>query len=156
MKSLFAIALALVATPLLADAQTDALTKPIDQFIRGFNKGDTKSAFAAYAPGSVSITDEFAPHVWTGPKAPQAWAARYDVHAKATGVTDGIVTWSAPTRVEVEGSVAYVIVPTLYTYKEEGKATREEGQMTFVLTKIGKAWKIRAWTWSGVPPHPAG
>lgn len=156
MKSLFAIALALVATPLLADAQTDALTKPIDQFIGGFNKGDTKSAFAAYAPDSVSITDEFAPHVWTGPKAPQAWAAQYDVHAKATGVTDGIVTWSAPTRVEVEGSVAYVIVPTLYTYKEKGKATREEGQMTFVLIKIGKAWKIRAWTWSGVPPHPGG
>jgi hypothetical protein len=156
MKSLFAIALALVATPLLADAQTDALTKPIDQFISGFNKGDTKSAYAAYAPGNVSITDEFAPHVWTGPKAPQAWAARYDVHAKATGVTDGVVTWSAPTRVEVEGQVAYVIVPTLYTYKENGKATREEGQMTFVLAKIGKAWKIRAWTWSGVPPHPAG
>lgn len=155
MKSLFAFGLALVTSPLSAEPQTDVLTKPIGQFIDGFNKGDTRSAFAAYATGNVSITDEFAPHIWTGPKAPQAWAARYDVHAKATRVTDGVVTWSAPTRIEVEGSQAYVIVPTLYTYKERGQATREEGQMTFVLVKVGKGWKIRAWTWSGVPPHPA-
>lgn len=36
------------------------------QFIDGFNKGDTKSAFAAC---DISIIDEFAPHLWTGPNA---------------------------------------------------------------------------------------
>jgi SnoaL-like domain len=131
------------------------LTVPIHQFIDGFNSGNVKSAFAAYAAGDITIVDEFAPHRWTGPKAAQAWAAEYDRHAQATGISDGIVKYGEPTRSEVEGDVAYVIVPTVYNYKQHGQATSEEGQMTFVLHQGRGVWKIRSWTWSGVPPHPA-
>ena len=131
------------------------VTAPIHQFIDGFNKGDTKSAFAAYASGDIVIIDEFAPHRWVGPQAAQEWAADYDKHAQATGVTDGIVKYGAPTRTEIEGKVAYVIVPTFYNYKEHGKATTEKGQMTFVLNEEGGGWTIRGWTWSGEKPHPA-
>lgn len=151
--------LALMASVLLAPAAMPALaadlTAPIHQFIDGFNSGDTKSAFAAYAAGDIMIVDEFAPHRWYGPHAPQDWAAEYDRHAAATGVSEGRVTYGAPTRTEVEGDVAYVIVPTIYLYKEHGLATAEEGQMTFVLHAEASAWKISAWTWSGVKPHPA-
>ena len=110
---------------------------PIRQFIDGFNKGDTKSAYSAYAAGDINIVDEFAPHSWTGPSAAHAWAAEYDKHAAATGVSEGSVKYSAPTRREVEGDLAYVIVPTVYLYKEHGKAMAEEGQMTFVLHTEG-------------------
>jgi SnoaL-like domain len=136
-------------------ATTAELTAPIHQFIDGFNTGDVKSAYASYAAGDITIIDEFAPHRWTGPKAPQEWAAEYDKHARATGVSEGVVKYSAPTRTEVEGNVAYVIVPTVYLYKEHGQSTAEEGQMTFVLARVDGAWKIKSWTWSGVPPHPA-
>jgi ketosteroid isomerase-like protein len=144
----------LLASPVLA-ATTAELTAPIHQFIDGFNSGDTKSAYAAYATGDITIIDEFAPHIWTGPKAAHAWAAQYDKHAGATGVTDGSVTLGEPTRTEVEGNVAYVICPTVYNYKENGQVTAEEGQMTYVLNKGPAGWKIRGWTWSGVKPHPA-
>jgi hypothetical protein len=63
--------------------------------------------------------------------------------------------YSDPTRTEVEGNVAYVIVPTVYLYKEHGQPTAEEGQMTFVLARVDGAWKIKSWTWSGITPHPA-
>ncbi|MGO8796062.1 MAG: DUF4440 domain-containing protein [Candidatus Sulfotelmatobacter sp.] len=131
------------------------VTTPIHQFIDGFNNGDTKSAYAAYATGDILIIDEFAPHSWVGPHAAQDWAADYDKHAHATGVSDGSVKYGAPTRTEVEGDVAYVIVPTRYSYKEHGKAMTEKGEMTFVLHAEAGDWKISAWTWSGVKPHLA-
>ena len=154
-----ATAILLLAASLLASAATAApapnVTAPIKQFLDGFNTGDTKSAFAAYASGDVAIVDEFAPHAWIGPKAPQEWAAEYDRHAAATGVSEGIVKYGKPTRTEIGSAHAYVIIPTVYTYKEKGKPMAEEGQMAYALDATKAGWKIRAWTWSGVKPHPA-
>jgi len=79
----------------------------------------------------------------------------YDKHAQATGVTDGMVTYGKPTRTEVDGDVAYVVMPTVYSYKEHGKPLREEGQMTVVLNREAGVWKIRSWTWTGAKPHAA-
>ena len=139
--------------PVAGAASNSELTAPIHQFIDGFNSGDTKSAYAAYASGSISIIDEFAPHLWVGHDAAQLWAADFDKHAQATGVSDGKVTYGEPTRAEIAGQLAYVIIPTAYAYKEHGSAMTEEGQMTFVLDRGSGSWKIRAWTWSGVKLH---
>jgi len=144
----------LLASATLAAPAND-LMAPIRQFIDGFNTGDTKSAYAAYAAGDVAIVDEFAPHRWLGRDAAHKWAADFDKHAAAARITDGLVKYGEPTRTETEGDVAYVIVPTVYTYKEQGKPMAEEGQMTFVLKRDAGNWKISAWTWSGVEPHPA-
>jgi ketosteroid isomerase-like protein len=154
-KTLVGLLLAgLVWLPALAAAGDD-VTAPIHQFIDGFNKGDTKSGYAAYASGSVSITDEFAPHVWTGPRAAHAWAEAYAKHAEAAGITDGIVKYRDAARTEIEGDLAYVIIPAVYLYKEHGNPIQEEAQMTFVLHREAQGWKIRSWTWTGVKPHPA-
>ena len=131
------------------------VTAPIHQFIDGFNTSDVKSAYAAYTTGDIVIVDEFAPHLWTGPQAPPQWAADYGKHAQATGVSDGTVKYGAPTRIELDGDLAYVIVPTTYLYKEHSRPRAEEGQMTFVLQAEVGNWRIRAWTWTGVKPHPA-
>ena len=72
---------------------------PVRQFIDGFNSGNVQSAFAAYATGPITIVDEFAPHIWSGPNAAHEWADAYDKHAQATGVTDGKVTYGKPTRI---------------------------------------------------------
>jgi ketosteroid isomerase-like protein len=154
-KTIFTL-IALALLPAAGFAATPAeLAKPVRQFINGFNSGDTKSAFAAFAPGVVTIVDEFAPHRWSGPHAAQDWAADYDKHATATGVTEGKVTAGDPIRIEVEGPLAYVIMPTVYYYKEHGKPLQEEGQITVVLHHEPTGWKMQGWTWSGVKPHPA-
>ena len=154
-RFLFASIAGVLIFPAAFAASFGSVMAPIRQFIDGFNNGDTKSAFAAYADGDILIVDEFAPHRWTGQHAAQDWAAAYDKHAQATGVSDGSVAYGEPTRSEIEGNVAYVIIPTVYRYKEHGKAMTEEGQMTFVLRGLETGWKISAWTWSGVKPHPA-
>jgi len=153
-KLLMAATLAMLA-PAAAALAADDVTTPIHQFLDGFNTGDTKSAYAAYDKGEISIIDEFPPHRWVGPHAAEIWAGDYDIHAKQTGVSDGSVSYEKPTRTQIEGDAAYVVIPTLYTYKQTGKPTREEGQMTFALHHTKAGWKIRSWTWTGVYPHPA-
>ncbi|HEY2822459.1 MAG TPA: nuclear transport factor 2 family protein [Candidatus Acidoferrum sp.] len=156
MKQAIVALLALVlCAPAVIPATGDDASAPLRQFIDGFNSGNVQSAFAAYSSGPITIIDEFAPHIWTGPNAAHDWADAYDKHAQVTGVTDGKVTYGKPTRTELTADVAYVVMPTVYVYKENGKPLKEEGQMTAVLNRESGTWKIRAWTWSGVKPHPA-
>ena len=156
MKQAIVVLLALVlCSPAVIPATGDDASAPVRQFIDGFNSGNVQSAFAAYSSGPVTIIDEFAPHIWTGPNAAHEWADAYDKHAQVTGVTDGKVTYGKPTRTELSADVAYVVMPTVYLYKENGKPLREEGQVTAVLHRESGTWKIRSWTWSGVKPHSA-
>jgi ketosteroid isomerase-like protein len=154
-KAAFALLVSVLFVPAATSAPAQDVTAPIHQFIDGFNSGNVESAFATYAKGDITIIDEFAPHLWTGPHAAQDWAADFDKNAKATGVTDPKVTYGAATRVETKGDVAYVVMPTGYLYKEKGKPMEEKGQITVVLNKEGGVWKMRGWTWSGMKPHPA-
>jgi ketosteroid isomerase-like protein len=153
MKNIFAALLTCVLLVPAALATDGDVTKPIHQFVDGFNSGDVKSAYAAYAPGTITIIDEFAPHRWIGPAAAHTWAADYDKHAKATGVTDGIVKLGEVSRSVVDGDTAYVILPATYTYKEKGQPMVEEGQFAFVLRGDAGGWKISGWSWTGAVPQ---
>jgi hypothetical protein len=152
------VILAMVVSALFAPAGLSAATPdvaaPIRQFIDGFNTGDLKSAYAAYSSGDIAIIDEFAPNRWLGPNAAHGWADDFQKMADANGITDAKVTYGKPKRTEIDGDSAYVIIPTIYTFKQKGKPLVEEGQMTFVLRSESDAWKISAWTWTGVKPHP--
>ena len=100
MKQALIVLLAVVLwAPAVVPATGDDPAAPVRQFIDGFNSGNVQSAFAAYATGTITIVDEFAPHIWSGPNAAHEWADAYDKHAQATGVTDGKVTYGKPTRV---------------------------------------------------------
>ena len=156
MKQVIIVMLAFfLITPAAIPAGKDDAAAPVRQFIDGFNSGNTQAAFAAYASGPITIIDEFAPHIWTGPSAAHDWADAYDKHAQATGVTDGKVTYGKPTRIEQVADAAYVVLPTVYFYKENGKPLKEEAEVTAVMNRESGAWKIRSWTWSGVKPHAA-
>jgi hypothetical protein len=136
MRQALVVLIALVlCAPAVVPATGDDPAAPLRQFIDSFNSGNVPSAFAAYATGSITIVDEFAPHLWTGPNAAHDWADAYDKHAQATDVTDGKVTYGKPTRIEQMADAAYVVMPTVYLYKEHGKAIKEEGQITAVLNR---------------------
>ena len=140
--------------PGAAAAADPQLMAPVRQFIDSFNKGDAKTAEATHA-ASVAIIDEAPPHIWQGPGAFKAWAAALEADGKKKGQTDQAVTLSDASREEVSGDHAYLVVPAVFTFKEKGVAMREDGQMTFALTKAGAAWKISGWTWTGPKPGPA-
>lgn len=147
-----AIALFACNSAAAADAQ---LMVPINQFIDSFNKGDVKAAEATHDSAAVSIIDEVPPHVWQGAGAFKAWAAALDADAKKHGQTDQAVKLGEPTREEVTGDRAYVVVPATFTFKEKGAAMAEQAQMTFALAKGAAGWKISGWAWTGPKPSPA-
>jgi ketosteroid isomerase-like protein len=133
-----------------ADAQ---LMAPIHKFIDSFNKGDAAGAAATHsATADLTIVDEVPPHLWNGAKAFQSWAADLDADAKKNGMTEPAVKLGAAARQESDGQNAYVVVPAIFSFKQNGKAMSEKAQMTFVLKKDASGWLIHAWTWTGPKP----
>jgi ketosteroid isomerase-like protein len=145
-----ALALGLVmltAGSALASETTDVIAT-VHQFVDGFNKGDAKSALAACAD-QTSIVDEFPPYAWDGAGACSKWANDYEADARKNGITDGVVTLDKPRHVEVTGDRAYVVFPTSYAYKQNGKAMKEaHSTFTLVLQKGSSGWRITAWAWA--------
>ena len=136
-----------------ADPQVMA---PINKFMEAFNKGDMAGAAATHASGAdLVIVDEVPPHLWRGAQAFQAWAAALESDSKKNGMSEEKVTLGTATRVEINGSDAYVVVPAVFTFKQKGAAMRESAQMTFVLKKETAGWLIHSWTWTGPRPKPA-
>ena len=140
-----------------APAADPQMMAPITRFMEAFNKGDMAGAAATHTPGAdLVIIDEVPPFRWQGAQAFQAWSAALDADSKKKGDTDQNVTISAPTRVESNGTDAYVVVPAVFTFKNKGIAMRENAQMTFVLKKGNSGWLIYGWTWTGPRPQKAG
>lgn len=137
-----------------AASPNDEITAPVKQFIDAFNKGDVPAAAANNTEKGLVIIDEVAPYLWQGHDAFKTWLDDLAKHDKARGVTDGKVTLSAATRVEVDGDRAYVVVPSAYTFKQKGVAMKEAAQMTFALKKAPAGWRINGWTFTGPTPQP--
>jgi len=150
-KMLLALSLASFAT--LASAQTPAAAQaavlaPVRQFVDGFNKGDIKTLLAACAD-QTSILDEFPPHEWHGTGACAKWVSDFDADAKKNGITDGAVTISNPSHIDITADRAYIVIPANYTLKQKGKPVSEVGSIvTLTLQKIATGWRITGWSWA--------
>ncbi len=141
---LFVLAGVVPAIPAAA-ADNAAVMAPVNQFVDGFNKGDAKTALAACAM-PASIVDEFGQHQW---QSCADWARAYAADDARQGITGGIVRLGKPWRVDVTGNVAYVVVPTSYSYQQHGKPVQETGSVwTLVLKKGASGWRITAWAWA--------
>ncbi len=149
---LIAIAFAF-GSPAKASPAADPLMATVHQFIDGFNAGDIKRAMAAFAP-SVAIVDDPPPFQWSGPKAMATWVNDLTAFEKKAGITNGRATFGAPLREVTEGARAYVVVPTVYHFKQHGRPMADTARMALVLEKIRGSWLIVAWTWAGATPQP--
>ncbi len=139
-----ALASSLVVGRAAASDATDAMA-PVNQFVDGFNKSDAKMLAAACAP-SATILDDFPPHVWTTTCAD--WYSSFVAMAKQAVFTDNVVTVGKPWHVDVTGNLAYIVVPTTYTYKNRGKPVTEAGVFTLVVKKTAAGWLITSWAWA--------
>jgi hypothetical protein len=147
-KLFIALVVAVFAQGRDAAADKTAVMVAVRQFVDGFNKGDTKMALAACAD-QASIIDEFPPHEWHGAGACANWMNDYDADAKKNGITDGIVTLRTPKHLEITADRAYVVIPSNYSFKRNGKPVQEVGSMfTFALQKSVAGWRITGWAWA--------
>jgi hypothetical protein len=133
--------------PAAAQSERTAVLATVHQFVDGFNKGDTAAVEAC--ADQTSIIDEFPPYEWHGAGACAQWMKDYDTVAKANGITDGIVTLNEPRHVDITADRAYVVIPSNYTFKEQGKPGQETDSMfTFALQKGEAGWRITGWSWA--------
>lgn len=151
---LAASAWGLVATgPAIAGPAEDAtafVTKAIDQF----NGGDVNAWLTAQDDDTL-IVDEFAPHLWIGSGSAQRWLQAYSVDAKGKGITGGRVDYGKPLQATSDGTTAYIVMPTIYRFIQNGTKMAEPSNMTFVMKHGHAGWKITSWTYSATGPAAA-
>jgi ketosteroid isomerase-like protein len=143
--TLFALPVPVQAAP--AGDAVSAVTTWLDKF----NAGDMNAFYAAHAPGAV-IVDEFAPYVWTGKDSPHVWADGFDADAKAHGISEPRMDYAAPIRADSDGKSAYIVVPTIYRIKQNGRSMSAAGTMTFVMSNTAAGWKIASWSYAAPAP----
>ncbi|SDS33108.1 hypothetical protein [Opitutus sp. GAS368] len=125
-----------------------AVLKPVDQFLDGFNKGDTKMMLAAGAE-QMSILDEFPPHEWHGAGAFAQWMSDFDADAAKHGITNGSVSAGKPSHIDITGADAYVVIKANYSFKRRGKFEEEIGStITVTLHQGADGWRITGWAWA--------
>jgi hypothetical protein len=149
---LMAVFLAAFST-VFSTAQTpgsarSAALATVRQFVNGFNQGDTKTIISTCAD-QTSILDEFPPYEWHGAGACAKWISDFDADAKKNGITDGVVTLSNPSHVDISADRAYVVIPANYTFKQKGKPVGETGSIITLVMQISQAgWRITGWSWA--------
>ena len=146
------VALSLAALATFSTAQTSgsaqtAVLATVNQFVDGFNKGDTKMALAACAD-QTSIIDDFPPHEWHGTGACAKWMSDFDADAKKNGDTDGMVKLLKLSHVDITGARAYLVIPANFNFKQKGKPVSELGIMALALQKNPAGWEITGWAWT--------
>lgn len=145
-----ALTVMLVTAGPVAAAERDAMTPimaPIGAFVHAANAGNRGALIAAFA-SDAAIVDEFAPFRFPAPNAAAHWYDGFGADQQANGVTDAVIASSKPKFVTVSGTHAYVVLPTVYTYKIHGKPAKETGSLAFALVERGTRWKIGTMAWA--------
>ena len=82
-----------------------AVLQPVTNFIRAINAGDEKS-FALYFTPDAVVCDEVPPYRWVGPSAVAHWLHDDNRLIKAHGITNAVISVSAPTFFHRSGTGA--------------------------------------------------
>jgi hypothetical protein len=141
-------AFALAGPALAANAD---LMKPVKGFVDAANVG---KPLGDYFTASQSMTDEFAPHHWSGPGGAKAWQDALAALLKTAHITGLVWKVGEPTHVERSPAHAYLVAPSTVDWTEKGKAKHEDGTVTFAMDATKTGWKIAAFTWSNPKPAP--
>jgi len=122
------------------------VTDSIAEFVDAVNRGDQAEAVGRLS-ADVTIIEDLAPFRWHGRHAGPEWMlAMWGQRKNMTAITMKI---TQPTRVEVEGSAAYAVVPGLLTFVGPGSTLHSDGLLTFSLRLSDGRWLINGLVWSG-------
>lgn len=109
-----------------------------------FNKGDTKSFFAACAR-RVAIIDDFPPYAWT---TCTDWIKQNNTSSVQQQASGGAVVIGKPSSVVLVGDRAYAVYPAAYSDTEKGKRVAQKATWTMTLQKSGGRWLITGAAWT--------
>jgi hypothetical protein len=137
------IALTLTGTGALASDTTD-VKAAIRHLIADSNSGNDE-AFKSDITEPALFIDEYAPFHWRGAK--DGWLNTFNAYNKDNGVTAAKTTILAFRHVNVGEGRAYVVLKSLYTYKQHRKLKKEPGEEVFTLANVSGEWLVNGYVW---------
>jgi ketosteroid isomerase-like protein len=124
-----------------------AVTATIDAAMAAGVSGDIRAMRDRYAPDCTFI-DEFAPFLWSGPDAIDAYLMAGGRMYQETQHRDGKTTFLPPAFIYVLGDRAFVVEPLRGTAMVRGRPYSQQGAYAFTLARIDGRWKITSQTWT--------
>lgn len=131
----------------MADPDAAMMAGP-DKIARFIETRRLTSLSGAFADSDVTIIENFAPHVFSGPDAVARWTGSMRGHLD--GVTDLHHTFGPPRDFGRTGDLAFFSLPTRWTGVDHGKRFTEQGGWVFVLVRQGARWPVRNYAWAVV------
>lgn len=121
----------------------------VRRFVAGFNDDDVEEMQASCL-AETSIVDDFPPHEWSGIGAATSWYRDMAAMATGYGMSDWSVLLDEPRHVAESDAHAYVVVPVVVRWLQEGAEVERTGFFTAALREVEERWSISAfaWTWS--------
>ena len=119
----------------------------VDAVLEAGLAGDMQKLRDLYAPDCTFI-DEFAPFLWSGPKAIDGYFASGFQMYQETQHSDGKTTLSPPAFVYVAADRAFVVEPVSGTATVKGKPYALQGYFAYTLARIDGRWRITSQTWT--------
>ncbi len=120
----------------------------IEAFRTAIVEGDAKGIANAHVEGDVTIIDNVAPFIWSGPTAVADWMASMSLYAEERGIADGSVVYDVPIAQLAAGDRAYAVFPAVWAYKARGVSTRDAATIAFALRRTSAGWRIAGWSWN--------
>ena len=140
-RTAIALAVSLLAASSALASDQDDIMAVLKQWISG------PAGSVAVCADDAAVIDNLPPFEWHGPGACSKWQKDNDAYAQKEGITEASGTLGEPQQLIVSGDRAYVVLPTMFSFKQKGKRTTEIATSTLVLHKTGAGWRIAAWTW---------
>jgi hypothetical protein len=132
---------------LAPDAQPDeAMMAAVERVAAFVASGGAGSPEETFAGSDVTILENFAPYLFSGPAAVEMWALGMRAHlSELTGLRH---RFGQPCDFSRSGDQAFLSLPTEWSGFARGRAFTEKGGWCFVLAKQGEEWRVRNYGWA--------
>jgi hypothetical protein len=132
--------------PPAADQPDAKMLAPAHAVARFIATGDEALLDAAFAPGPVTILENFAPFLFQGADAAARWAKAMMEHASGLGELKH--TFGPAFDFGVVGGEAYFSLPTTWHGVSRGQRFIETGGWSFLMARRPGGWGVRAYGWA--------
>jgi hypothetical protein len=128
-------------------APGDDISTVLVHFFKAASGTDAKD-FASVFTDQATITDSFAPFIWTGQGAATHYFTDLQAAIKTAGMSDVKLTAKPPkTPIEATNGFAYAPIPVTLTFKLNGEAKTQTGYFVLGLQQVDTSWAITTATW---------